>query len=64
LFPALNLEPILIFKMLFSLSTLIAVVKLFTYYSIKKFRSYFGGNYSKTIIIGCNIVSQNLVLFF
>ena len=64
LFPGLNLEPILIFKMLFSLSTLIAIVKLFTYYSIKKFRSYFGGNYRKTIIIGSDIDSQNLELFF
>ena len=64
LFPALNLEPILIFKMLFSLSTLIVIVKLVTYYSIKKFRSYFGGNYRKTIIIGSDIDSQNLELFF
>ena len=64
LFPGLNLDPSLIFKMLFFLSALLVVVKLFTYYSIKKFRSYFGGNYRKTIIIGSDIDSQNLELFF
>ena len=64
LFPSLKLEPVLILKMLFLISALIALVKLVTYYLIKKFRSYLGGNYRKTIIIGDSIDSHNLELFF
>ena len=46
------------------IAILIVFVKILTYYSIKTFRSYFGGNYRKTIIIGSSIESQNLELFF
>ena len=46
------------------IAILIVFVKIVTYYSIKTFRSYFGGNYRKTIIIGSSMESQNLELFF
>ena len=64
IFPNLNLEAVILIKTLIQVSVLIIPVKLLTYYSIKKFRSYFGGNYRKTIIIGDNIESRNLELFF
>ena len=64
IFPNLSLEPIMLIKILIPVSFLIILVKLLTYYSIKAFRSYFGGNYRKTIIIGDSIESQNLELFF
>jgi len=64
IFPDLKLEPTSVLKLLMPISILIVFVKIFTYYSIKTFRSYFGGNYRKTIIIGNTIESQNLELFF
>ena len=64
IFPGLELEPNTIIKLLMPIATLIVFVKILTYYSIKTFRSYFGGNYRKTIIIGSSIESQNLELFF
>ena len=64
IFPNLSLEPIMLIKILIPVSFLIILVKLLTYYSMKAFRSYFGGNYRKTIIIGDSIESQNLELFF
>ena len=64
IFPELELEPNTIIKLLMPIAILIVFVKILTYYSIKTFRSYFGGNYRKTIIIGSSIESQNLELFF
>ena len=64
IFPGLELEPNTIIKLLMPIAILIVFVKILTYYSIKTFRSYFGGNYRKTIIIGSSIESQNLELFF
>jgi putative colanic acid biosysnthesis UDP-glucose lipid carrier transferase len=64
IFPDLNLEPPSVFKLLTPISISIIFVKTITYYSLKTFRSYFGGNYRKTIIIGDNIESQNLEFFF
>jgi putative colanic acid biosynthesis UDP-glucose lipid carrier transferase len=64
IFADLKLEPALVFKLLMPISILLAFVKILSYYSIKTFRSYFGGNYRKTIIIGSSIESQNLELFF
>ena len=64
IFPELELEPNTIIKLLMPIAILIVFVKIVTYYSIKTFRSYFGGNYRKTIIIGSSIESQNLELFF
>ena len=63
-FPELELKPNTIIKLLMPIAILIVFVKILTYYSIKTFRSYFGGNYRKTIIIGSSIESQNLELFF
>jgi putative colanic acid biosynthesis UDP-glucose lipid carrier transferase len=63
-FPELELNPNTIIKLLMPIAILIVFVKILTYYSIKTFRSYFGGNYRKTIIIGSSIESQNLELFF
>ena len=63
-FPELELKPNTIIKLLMPIAILIVFVKTLTYYSIKTFRSYFGGNYRKTIIIGSSIESQNLELFF
>jgi len=64
IFPELELEPNTIIKLLMPIAILIVFVKILTYYSIKTFRSYFGGNYRKTIIIGSSMESQNLELFF
>jgi len=64
IFPELELEPNTIIKLLMPIAILIVFVKIVTYYSIKTFRSYFGGNYRKTIIIGSSMESQNLELFF
>ena len=64
IFPDLNLEPASVFKLLTPISISIIFVKTITYYSLKTFRSYFGGNYRKTIIIGSSKESQNLELFF
>ena len=64
IFTDLKLEPALVFKLLMPISILLVFVKILSYYSIKTFRSYFGGNYRKTIIIGSSIESQNLELFF
>ena len=64
IFTDLKLEPASVFKLLMPISILLVFVKTLTYYSIKTFRSYFGGNYRKTIIIGSSIESQNLELFF
>ena len=64
IFPELELEPNTIIKLLMPIAILMVFVKIVTYYSIKTFRSYFGGNYRKTIIIGSSIESQNLELFF
>jgi len=64
IFPELELEPNTIIKLLLPIAILIVFVKIVTYYSIKTFRSYFGGNYRKTIIIGSSMESQNLELFF
>ena len=63
-FPELELKPNTIIKLLMPIAILIVFVKILTYYSIKTFRSYFGGNYRKTIIIGSSMESQNLELFF
>ena len=63
-FPELELKPNTIIKLLMPIAILMVFVKILTYYSIKTFRSYFGGNYRKTIIIGSSIESQNLELFF
>ena len=63
-FPELELKPNTIIKLLMPIAILMVFVKIVTYYSIKTFRSYFGGNYRKTIIIGSSIESQNLELFF
>ena len=63
-FPELELKPNTIIKLLMPIAILIVFVKTLTYNSIKTFRSYFGGNYRKTIIIGSSIESQNLELFF
>ena len=63
-FPELEIKPNTIIKLLMPIAILIVFVKILTYYSIKTFRSYFGGNYRKTIIIGSSIESQNLELFF
>lgn len=63
-FPDLNFEPSFILKALIPISCTMALVKLSTYYSIKIFRSYFGGNYRKTVIVGNTLESQNLELFF
>lgn len=63
-FAELELKPNTIIKLLMPIAILIVFVKILTYYSIKTFRSYFGGNYRKTIIIGSSIESQNLELFF
>jgi len=64
IFPELELEPNTIIKLLMPIAILIVFVKIVTYYSINTFRSYFGGNYRKTIIIGSSMESQNLELFF
>lgn len=64
IFPELELEPNTIIKLLLPIAILIVFVKIVTHYSIKTFRSYFGGNYRKTIIIGSSMESQNLELFF
>jgi len=64
IFPYLKLEPTSVLKLLMPISILIVFFKTLTYYSIKTFRSYFGGNYRKTIIIGNSIESRNLELFF
>ena len=64
IFPKLELEPNSVITLLIPISVLIFLVKILTYYSIKTFRSYFGGNYRKTIIIGSSKESQNLEHFF
>ncbi|MCH1546939.1 MAG: exopolysaccharide biosynthesis polyprenyl glycosylphosphotransferase, partial [Flavobacteriaceae bacterium] len=38
--------------------------KILTFFSLKKFRSYFGGNYRKTIVIGHCTESTNLEKYF
>ena len=64
IFPELKLDPASVFKLLMPISILIVFVKTLTYYSIKTFRSYFGGNYRKTIIVGSSVEALNLELFF
>ena len=64
LFSDLYIETGLVIKTLSLNSILIILIKLLSYYSIKKFRSDFGGNNRKTVIIGNSPEAQNLEFFF
>ncbi len=64
LFSGLYIETVLAIKLLSLNSILIILIKILSYYSIKKFRSDFGGNNRKTVIIGNSLEAKNLEYFF
>ncbi len=64
LFSDIYVDTGLAIKILSLNSILIILIKLLSYYSIKKFRSDYGGNNRKTVIIGNTLEAQNLEFFF
>lgn len=60
----LRLHPITIVKYVLSVFLLISIAKFTLYYLLQKYRSSFGGNYRKTVIIGKNKQTLSLEKFF
>lgn len=60
----LRLHPITIIKYVLSVFLLISIAKFTLYYLLQKYRSSFGGNYRKTVIIGKNKQTIALEKFF
>ena len=60
----LNIYPVSIFKYVLLTFFLIAVFKFALYYLLQKYRTSFGGNYRKTVIIGANKKTLALQDFF
>jgi putative colanic acid biosynthesis UDP-glucose lipid carrier transferase len=42
----------------------ISFFKLFIFYFLKKYRVFFGGNYRKVVVIGCQLKTHELIHFF
>jgi putative colanic acid biosynthesis UDP-glucose lipid carrier transferase len=64
IFTDLEMIPIKIVKYALLIFIFVSFVKILTFFSLKKFRSYFGGNYRKTIVIGHCTESTNLEKYF
>lgn len=64
IFTDLEMTPIKIVKYALLIFIFVSFVKILTFFSLKKFRSYFGGNYRKTIVIGHCTESTNLEKYF
>ena len=60
----LDLHPKTITKYIFSVFILITIMKLAIYFLLQKYRSDFGGNYRKTVILGKNKQTLALENFF
>ncbi|MEO6348710.1 MAG: undecaprenyl-phosphate glucose phosphotransferase, partial [Aquaticitalea sp.] len=60
----LNIYPLTILKYVMLAFFLIAVFKFALYYLLQKYRTSFGGNYRKTVIIGANKKTLALQDFF
>ena len=60
----LNILPKIIFKYIFSVFILIALLKFSLYYLLQKYRTAFGGNYRITVILGRNKQTNSLENFF
>ena len=63
-FHELGLYPINILKYVLTVFLFIAIAKFALYYLLQKYRSSFGGNYRKTVIIGKNRQTLALESFF
>jgi len=61
---SLRLSPNTIVKYVLSVFLFIAIAKFALYYLLQKYRSSFGGNYRKTVIIGKNKQTLSLEKFF
>ena len=59
-----NLDPKVIAKYIFSVFILITIMKLAIYFLLQKYRSDFGGNFRKTVILGGNKQALALENFF
>lgn len=64
IFTDLEMTPIKTVKYALLIFIFVSFVKILTFFSLKKFRSYFGGNYRKTIVIGHCTESTNLEKYF
>lgn len=60
----MNLQPKVIAKYIFSVFILITIMKLAIYFLLQKYRSDFGGNFRKTVILGRNKQTLALENFF
>ena len=64
IFTEMEMKPIKILEYALFIFIFVTSAKILTFFSLKKFRSYFGGNYRKTIVIGHCTESTNLEKYF
>lgn len=60
----LNIEPVVVFKYIFSVFFLITITKFTIYFLLKRYRKAFGGNLRTTVILGKNSKTEQLERLF